>query len=64
MFRGGAADEAYSLTEVKRRCPGVNLRKARRDGLKIRYIGRTGWCLGRDILDYLESLPTTRKGSE
>jgi hypothetical protein len=51
-----SADELYTLEEVKARLGlGVAaLRTARRHGLKVRRIGRRGYLLGRDVMDYVE----------
>lgn len=33
----------------------AGLRTARREGLKVKYIGRHGWILGQWWIDYVES---------
>ena len=52
-----AADCLYTLSEVKARLKlgDAALRRARRDGLKVRQIGRQRYLLGRDILEYVEA---------
>ena len=52
-----SADQMYTLDEIKRRLGlGVAaMRQARRNGLAVRYIGRRGYVLGKDILAYVES---------
>lgn len=50
-------NSAYRLDEAKRRL-GMSehaMRQARRRGLKVRYVGRRGYLLGRDWLAFLET---------
>ncbi len=47
----------YRLDEAKRRLgwgPAA-LRQARRRGLRVRYAGRNGYLLGRDIIAHIEA---------
>ena len=46
----------YRLSEVKRRLGlgQVALRQMRRKGLHVRYLGRSGFILGRDLIRYIE----------
>jgi dienelactone hydrolase len=51
------ADALYTLDELNDRL-GLGkaaLRKARREGLVVKRIGRRGYCTGRAILDWFES---------
>lgn len=52
------ADGVYKLTQVKQW--GLNtaaIRQARRNGLKVRRLGRISVVLGKDFLEYAETLP-------
>ena len=51
------ADTLYTLAEVEERLKlGPHaMRQARRAGLRVRRIGRRGYVLGRDILQFVES---------
>jgi hypothetical protein len=54
------ADVAYTLQELERRL-GLGawaMRQARRHGLKVRRVGRRGFVLGRDAIEYLERAAT------
>ena len=54
------ADAIYPL-EVFRRLAGLDdwaIRKAVRSGLKVRVWGRRKFVLGRDVLDYMGTLPS------
>ncbi len=48
------ANCVYTLDEVKSRLKlGVHaLRRARRAGLKVKYVGRNGYILGRDLIAF------------
>ena len=50
------ADTLYPLSDLKSRAGlGVSaLRKCRRNGLPVRYIGRRGFILGKDLIEYAE----------
>ena len=51
-----SADQLYTLEEIRARL-GLGLaalRTARRQGLKVRRIGRRGYVLGRDVMAYVE----------
>jgi hypothetical protein len=37
------------------------LRMARRAGLRVKYVGRKGFILGRDLIDHVESNGKTEK---
>ena len=52
------ADCLYTLDEIKQRLRlGQHaLRSARRDGLRVRRIGRRGYVLGRELIQYVESV--------
>ncbi len=55
------ADSIYTLEEIQARL-GLGLaalRTARRHGLKVRRIGRRGYVLGRDVMDYVERAGAT-----
>ncbi len=56
-----AADQLYALEEIRARLGlGVAaLRTARRQGLKVRRIGRRGYLLGRDVMEYVERAGAT-----
>ena len=48
------SDELYPLVDLKRRA-GLSvaaLRQARRKGLRVQYIGRRGFVLGSDLIEY------------
>lgn len=49
-------DSLYTLAELKLRLGlGVHaMRTARRHGLRVRRIGRRGYVLGRDLIEYVE----------
>lgn len=49
------ADELYTLTEFKRRLEFTNatLRSARRAGLRVYYVHKRGFVLGRNWIDYV-----------
>lgn len=50
------SDAAYPL-EVFRAASGMqdwSMRKARRSGLRVVYVGGRGWVLGKDWIAYLE----------
>jgi hypothetical protein len=51
------ADAVYTLDEIQRRLQlGQHaLRMARRAGLKVRRIGRRGYVLGRDVLEFVQT---------
>ncbi len=51
-----SADCLYTLDEIHERLKlgQAAMRQARRSGLKVRKIGRRGYVLGRDLLDYVE----------
>jgi len=52
------ADAIYTLEEIRQRT-GLGhaaLRTARRNGLAVKRIGRRGYVLGRDLIQYFESL--------
>jgi hypothetical protein len=51
-------NEVYTLEELQQRLKlGQHaLRMARRAGLKVRRIGRRGYVLGRDIMQFIESI--------
>jgi hypothetical protein len=52
------ADGVYKLTHVKQWGLGTaGLRQARRNGLKIRRLGRISVVLGKDFLEFAETLP-------
>ena len=54
-------DSLYTLAEVKARL-GLGLtamRTARRNGLKVRRIGRRGFVLGEDLLAYVRDSGTS-----
>lgn len=46
----------YRLEEAKQRLGwgAHSMRQARRNGLKVRYAGRRGYLLGRDVIEYIE----------
>ncbi len=50
------SDCVYTLDEAKARTGlgAAALRTARRQGLKVRKIGRRAYVLGRDIMAYIE----------
>lgn len=50
--------QVYTLDEFKRRVALSDgaLRRARRDGLRVRYAHRRGYVLGDDWIRYLQSL--------
>ncbi len=50
------ADSLYTLDELKSRL-GLGshaMRTARRSGLRVRYVGRRAFVLGRDVLEFVE----------
>jgi len=51
-----SADEMLTLDAIKHRLGlGVHaLRSARRNGLKVRRLGRRSYVLGKDLMDYIE----------
>lgn len=51
------ADAIYTLEGIQQRLKlGQHaLRMARRAGLKVRRIGRRGYVLGRDVLDFVQT---------
>ncbi len=51
------ADAMYTLGEISQRMKlGTHaLRMARRAGLPVRYIGRRGFVLGKDLIAYVEA---------
>jgi hypothetical protein len=51
------ADAIYTLEEIQQRLKlGQHaMRMARRAGLKVRRIGRRGYVLGRDVLEFIET---------
>ena len=51
-----SANELYTLEELRARLGlgAAALRTARRRGLKVRRIGRRGYVLGKDIMEYVE----------
>jgi hypothetical protein len=53
-----SADSLYTLAEVKQRLKLGNyaLRQARRAGLQVRRIGRRAYVLGRDLIQFVESV--------
>jgi len=53
----------YHIDEARRRLGWGKgaLRAARRKGLEIRYAGRRGYVLGRDIIEYIRKHGTTDK---
>jgi hypothetical protein len=54
------ADEIYPLPEFRRRLGlgAAAMRTARRQGLRVRQLGRTRYVLGRDALEFFGSLGT------
>lgn len=56
-------DEMYRLEEAKKRTGwGAHaFRAARRAGLQVRYAGRRGFVLGKDIIEYVERTGATSK---
>lgn len=52
-----AGDTLYTLAEIQDRLKlGQHaMRQARRAGLRVRRIGRRGYVLGRDVLEFIES---------
>ena len=52
-----SADKLYTLAAIKWRLGlgAAALRTARRAGLRVRRIGRRGYVLGRDLIDYIDS---------
>lgn len=54
------SDELYPLDEACRRMlwKKAALRAARRRGLKVRYTGRNGYILGKDLIAFIESEAT------
>jgi len=50
------ADAVYRLDEIQNRLKlGQHaLRQARRAGLRIRRIGRRGYVLGRDVMEFMD----------
>lgn len=51
-----SSDQLYTLEEIRARL-GLGtaaLRTARRKGLKVRRVGRRGFVLGRDVMNYVE----------
>ncbi|MCA9259662.1 MAG: hypothetical protein KDA61_10705 [Planctomycetales bacterium] len=64
---GGVIDGnlAYSLSQVAIQIGlgSAALRKARREGLVVRRIGRKSFILGKDLLAYLEKQPPVGGGS-
>jgi hypothetical protein len=57
------ADELYSFDQIKQRI-GLGktaLRKARRNGLTVRYVGVKGFVLGKDLIEYVEQHARTEK---
>ena len=51
-----SADRLYTLQEIENRL-GLGraaMRTARRQGLRVRRIGRRGYVLGRDMIDYVD----------
>ena len=57
------ADSMYTLDEIRERMKlGTHaLRVARRDGLPVRYIGRRGYVLGADLIEYVRGNAKTDK---
>ena len=55
------ADEAYPLDYVKQdlNLGAAALRTARRNGLKVKKIGRKSYVMGKDLLQYLDEHATT-----
>jgi len=53
------SDTLYTIDEVKKRLGlGIAaLRSARRRGLRVQRIGRRGYILGRDLINYFNQLP-------
>ena len=51
------ADCVYTLDEIRRRLRLGNwaLRQAQRNGLPVRRVGRRGFVLGRDLIQYIAS---------
>lgn len=49
-------DELYTLDEIRQRLGlGVAaMRSARRQGLRVRRIGRRGFVLGKDLISYVD----------
>jgi hypothetical protein len=52
------ADAIYTLAEIQQRLKlGQHaMRMARRAGLKVRRIGRRGYVLGRDVLEFIQTV--------
>ena len=53
----------YSLGEFQR-VSGMStaaVRSARREGLVVRYLGRTAWILGRDFVEFVVSKGRTTR---
>jgi hypothetical protein len=50
------ADSLYTLNEIQERLQlGQHaMRQARRAGLRVRRIGRRGYVLGRDIIEFID----------
>jgi hypothetical protein len=58
-----SADEVLTLDAVKSEM-GMGtaaLREARRHGLKIRYVGKRGYCLGSDLIEFIRTAARTEK---
>ncbi len=58
-----AGDEVVTLDFLKNEM-GMGqaaLREARRKGLKIRYVGKRGFCIGSDLIDFIRSEGKTEK---
>jgi hypothetical protein len=57
------ADALYTLPEIQQRLGlGVHaMRMARRAGLRVKYVGRKGFILGRDLIAHVEANGKTVK---
>ncbi len=56
-------DELYTLRTFKRRLEisDHTLRAARRNGLRVRYLHKQGYILGRDWIEYVLSSTTNQE---
>ena len=60
------ADCLYTLEEIQKRLKlGQHaMRQAKRKGLVVRMIGRRGYVLGKDMLEYVEQHAKVQGGGE
>jgi len=58
-----SADEIWTLDAVKAHLGlGASaLRQARRQGLRVKYIGRRGYICGRDLIDFISTTARDEK---